>query len=350
MKEQMRWQIVPATRFGEFAHRWSELLAQQPAAPMLAPAFVSSLLGAFGRGDELLALCEAQGRLCAAAVLAPQGPGRWATFQPSQAPLGLWLQRADVEPAPLLDSLMRALPGFTLLLGLTQCDPLLIRRPASAGQTRTLDYIATARISLAGGFDGYWQARGKNLRSNLKKQRNRLAADGIVTHLDVLTAPDQMAAAVADYGRLESAGWKARNGSAVHADNAQGHFYRRMLEAFAQEGQARVYRYRFSEQLVAMDLCICERDCIVILKTSYDESVPAGFSPALLMREEACRDLFGEPHLARIEFYGKLMEWHTRWTDEVRTLYHLNHYRWPALARSHALLQARATAATNNGA
>jgi hypothetical protein len=84
-----------------------------------------------------------------------------------------------------------------------------------------------------------------------------------------------------------------------------------------------------------MDLCIQERDCIVILKTSYDESVPSGFSPALLMREEACRALFGDGSLARIEFYGKVMEWHTRWTDEVRTLYHLNHYRWPLLARVH---------------
>jgi hypothetical protein len=347
---RMTWQIVPATRFGDFADRWDELRAQQPAAPMLAPAFVSALLDAFGQGGELLALCEAQGRICAATVLTRQGPGRWATFQPSQAPLGLWLQRPDTALAPLLDSLMRALPGFALLLGLTQCDPLLTPRLAGPGQTRTLDYIATARISLGGGFDAYWQARGKNLRGNLNKQRNRLAAAGISTRLDVLTAPHEMAAAVADYGRLESAGWKARSGSAVHADNAQGRFYRRMLEAFAQQGQARVYRYWFGEQPVAMDLCILERDCIVILKTSYDESVPAAFSPALLMREEACRGLFGESPLARIEFYGKVMEWHTRWTDEVRTLYHLNHYRWPALARSHAFLQARAAAATNNGA
>ena len=33
-----------------------------------------------------------------------------------------------------------------------------------------------------------------------------------------------------------------------------------------------------------------------------------------------------------VEFYGKLMEWHTRWTDHVRTLYHINYYRWPWLS------------------
>lgn len=345
----MKWQILPASRFGEYAHLWSELQSRQPAAPMLAPAFVTALLEAFGRGDELLALCEAQGRICAAAIVAPQGSGRWTTFQPSQAPLGLWLQCPGLALAPLLDSLTRALPGFPLLLGLTQCDPLLTPRPASA-RVRTLDYISTARISMDTGWETYWQARGKNLRNNLKKQRNRLAADGVATRLEALTAPQDMEAAVADYGRLESGGWKARNGSAVHADNEQGRFYRKMLEAFAQQGQARVYRYWFGERLVAMDMCILERDCIVILKTSYDETTEAGFSPALLMREEACRGLFAEAQLARIEFYGKVMEWHTRWTEEVRTLYHLNHYRWPVLAHTHAFLQARATAATNNGA
>jgi hypothetical protein len=154
---------------------------------------------------------------------------------------------------------------------------------------------------------------------------------------------------VADYGRLETTGWKARSGSAVGAGDAQGRFYARMLEAFAQQGQARVYRYWFGEQLAAMDLCITDRDCIVILKTAYDESIPSGFSPALLMREEACRELFDAQRFARIEFYGRVMEWHTRWTDEVRTLYHLNHYRWPLLSRAHAYLQARPATTTNKG-
>jgi hypothetical protein len=55
------------------------------------------------------------------------------------------------------------------------------------------------------------------------------------------------------------------------------------------------------------------------------------------MREEACRRLFEEGRIRRIEFYGKVMEWHTRWTDEVRTMYHLNYYRWPVLGYLHAL-------------
>jgi CelD/BcsL family acetyltransferase involved in cellulose biosynthesis len=340
-----RWQLLPAARFADAAPRWAALHAAGPAAPMLAAAFVGALLADFGGGDELVALCERNGRTCAAAVLAKTGPGRWATFQPAQAPLGLWLQDPELDTGELLDGLARILPGFVLLIGLTQCDPLLLPRPADRGRGRTLDYIATAHIDVTGSFDAYWNTRGKNLRNNLKKQRKQLADGGIALRLEMLDQPNQMAAALADYGRLEGAGWKARGGSAVLADNAQGRFYERMLAAFAAHGQARVYRYWFGERLAAMDLCILERDCIVILKTAYDEAVAGSHSPALLMREEACRGLFGEGRFTRIEFYGRVMAWHTRWTEAVRTLYHFNHYRWPALARVHARRQA-----TRNGA
>ena len=344
----MKWRIYPAARFDAMSPHWAALHGAGPAAPMLAPAFVSALLAEFAGDNALLALCEDSDGPCAAAVLAPQGPGRWASFQPAQAPLGLWLQRPGLDTGLVLAGLARALPGFALHVALTQCDPLLLARPADGGGARSLDYIATARIDIVGGFDDYWNARGKNLRGNLKKQRKRLATDGVATRLDIATQADEMAAAVADYGRLESAGWKARGGTAVDAGNAQGRFYTRMLEALAREGGARAYRYWFGGQLVAMDLCILERDTIVILKTAYDESVASTLSPALLMREEACRGLFEERRFARIEFYGRVMEWHTRWTDQVRTLYHLNHYRWPALARLHTLLQERGAASVRN--
>ena len=343
----MKWSLHPAARFDALAPHWAALHAAGPAAPMLAPNFVSALLAQFAKGDEVLALCADAAGPCAAAVLAPQGPGRWASFQPAQAPIALWLQRPGIDSQALLEGLVGALPGLVLQVGVSQCVPLLVPRGVDRDGTRTLDYIATARIDVAGSFDDYWNTRGKNLRGNLKKQRNRLAADGVATRLEIATQAGQMAAAVADYGRLESAGWKARSGTAVDAGNEQGRFYTRMLEAFARDGGARAYRYWFGERLVAMDLCILERDTIVILKTAYDESVGSTLSPALLMREQACRGLFDEGRFARIEFYGRVMEWHTRWTNQVRTLYHLNHYRWPLLARLHGLLRERGAATTS---
>ena len=111
---------------------------------------------------------------------------------------------------------------------------------------------------------------------------------------------------------------EGRDGTAIHPDNEQGRFYRAMLEAFCSAGAGRIYRYRFGDRVVAIDLCIEGGGALVILKTTYDESIKT-ISPAFLMREESFRGLFGERRLKRIEFFGKLMEWHTRWTDDIRT-------------------------------
>lgn len=339
----MSWHTVPARELAlDSSHleRWRALHRAGGASPILAPEFALAALAVFGSGRERLAWHERDGQADIMTILAPGRAGIWNTFQPAQAPVGLWLQRDAEARADTLPGLLRALPGPALMLGLTQCDPMLMIRPPrdeTRGSTqRTLDYIETARVTLAGSFEAYWNARGKNLRTNLRKQRKRLQDDGVPTRLQVSRAAHEMAGAVADYGALESAGWKAQDGTAVAADNAQGRFYRAMLEAFAATGNACVYRYWIGERLAAMDLCIEGGGCIVVLKTAYDESLGAQLSPALLMREEATRDIFESGRFERIEFYGRVMEWHRRWTDEIRVMYHLNAYRWAWLKRLHA--------------
>ena len=338
----MNWHVVPAHQFAAQSVRWQALQAACGGHVLLHYDFVSPLLAHVGTGRELVAWHERDGRTTAMAIVSPAGRGSWTTFQPPQAPVGLWMQLPGQDIEQLMAGLMRALPGFPLVFAATQLDPMLLPRPAHTDSLRTLDYIDTARVTISGTFDDYWSARGKNLRANLKKQRARLAKEGIATRLAISRDAADMAAAVEDYGRLESASWKAACGTAVHAGNAQGRYYRAMFEALCRRGAARVFRYYFGEQLVAMDLCVEDGDSIVVLKTSYDESVPAGLSPALLMREEACRRLFNEGRFRRIEFYGRVMDWHLRWTEEVRSMYHVNCYRWPGLCRLHTLLESRA--------
>lgn len=351
----MSWTFAPARSVAHAGAQqrdaWSRLHASLAHAPaLLAPEFVAPLITEFGRGDELVACLQDGTSTRAMAILRPGRRGAWTTFQPAQAPVGLWLQAPREDTAGLARSLMKALPGPALMLALTQMDPMLMPRPADGPCVRSLDYIDTARVTLDGGFDAYWHARGKNLRGNLKKQRARLERDGVVTRMRVDRDPGAMAQAVADYGRLETAGWKGGEGTAVSVDNAQGRYYRAMLEALAARGAASVYRYYFGEQLVAMDLCVEDADSIVVLKTAYDESVPSNLSPTLLMREEACRSLFdggdGGGTFSRLEFYGRVMEWHTRWTEEVRTMYHVNYYRWPGMGRLHTMLESRAAPTT----
>ena len=48
-----------------------------------------------------------------------------------------------------------------------------------------------------------------------------------------------------------------------------------------------------------------------------------------------------------VEFFGKVMAWHTQWTKDSRTLYHLNVNRFAWLPRVRALLRRPAPAATS---
>lgn len=337
----MTWTLLPATGFAAYADRWAQFNAETCATPLLQPEFVQPLLTELGNGSELLALYQQDGRTCAMAIIVQSGAGKWQTFQPSQAPIGMWMHRPGADVAAMLAALMRALPGMPLVMGLTQRDPALEPRPAAGATIVTADYIQTARVRISGSFDDYWQGRGKNLRANMKKQRAKLVKEGIVNRLEIIRDPDAVAAAVADYGRLETGGWKSGIGTAVDAANAQGRFYQGMLEAFCRRGDGCILRYWFDDKVVAMNLCIEGFGCMIILKTAYDEALGNQYSPAFMMLEETCQRMFGEARFDRLEFYGRVMEWHLRWTDDVRTMYHLTGYRWAPLLQLHSALKNR---------
>lgn len=340
----MSWQLVPAQQLVDHAPAWDALQRRCTDTPFLETGFLLPLLQHFGSGRELLALHRQGGELNAAALLQPVGAGvggvgaMWQTFQPSQLPLGPWLAAADADVQALTAALVATLPALALGLGLTQLDPRLHPRPADTPALRTQDYISTSWVDVAGPWEAYWEARGKNLRQNLRKAHNKLAAEGRPLRVDTITDPTQVAAALAQYGTLESTGWKAEGGTAIHPDNPQGRFYTQMLQQFCAAGRGRIVRGWLGDEVAAMDLCIDNGPLVVILKTAYDERHKA-VSPSVLMRHEEFQTWWTEGRYQRIEFYGKTLEWHTRWTTQERVLYHATAYRWPLLRSLHEKLR-----------
>ncbi len=330
------WKRRPAldlAREPALAGAWDRLNAERGDLPFLTAEATAIALEIFGRGDEQLVLASDHQRIVAMFVLAPQGKLRWTTFQPSQVPLGAWVAEAGLDLAALGESLARHALGLCLTLSVTQIDSRYAPRPSEPSPAAVAsDYIETAWVDIAGSFDDYWNSRGKNLRQNLRKQRNKLAAQGTATAMRVIREPQEMAGAIARYGMLESAGWKAEQGTAIHPDNAQGRYYRRLLEAAAQQDQAAVHEYLIDGRCAAMNLCLQRNGVLVVLKTTYDESMKL-LSPASLLREEELQMVFREAQVSRIEYYGRLMEWHTKLTDHKRPLYHLTIYRWPVVRK-----------------
>jgi len=319
---------------------WDRLNQSGLNTPFMAVDAVRAALDEFGSGEELLLCGSTGGHERAMLLLSPSGRFRWGTFQPSQLPLGTWVAERGLSPDHLAKQAVssRSLGGLCLALSLTQVDPIQSPRVADSPTTRCDDYVPTAWIELVGTFDEYWAARGKNLRQNLRKQRNRLEAEGVTTELRVWRDQRDMAAALVRYGALESSGWKAEVGTAIHPENAQGRFYTRLFEQAAARGEALLTEYLFDGRTVAMNLGLQRGGIWVVLKTAYDESTARTFSPASLLREAELIHFF-QPHsgIDRIEYYGRVMEWHTRLTDRQRMLYHLTCFRWAWLKKLAAL-------------
>ena len=338
-EQVMNWTLHPIKQFAEYASQWDALVQSRPGTPFLETAFLQPSIDAFGSGDELLCLLQSRNQLRAAVIMQKGRKGIWQTFQPSQLPLGAWISDGKVDLVSAFNELIGQLPGYTLGIGASQLDPRIQVRPDNGPKVRTQDYIQTAWVDVEGSFEAYWEARGKNLKQNTRKQRNKLLAEDIEIRMECVTEPADVKKAIEDYGSLESTGWKAADGTAILSDNAQGQFYRKMLENFCALGRGRIYRYWFGEKVVAMDLCIHDHAAIVILKTAYDESYKT-ISPSTLMRHDQFQLLFEEKKFPRIEFYGKVMEWHTRWSAQSRTIFHVTLYRWAWLKKLHARLSA----------
>ena len=321
----MTWKFEPAAQSFE-PHRalWDDCNGTRSAHILLDSGFVSPLLKNFANGEVLFGYNAAPSEP-GAVLLISRGKGRWETFQPSQAPLGLFLLGNPDANGAALQQLTRKLPGYALELSVLQQDPDYSAVPLAESRPglERLDYIQTARITMTGDFEQYWKQRGSNLRHNLARRRRRMAEKNLTGELIARRAPGEVADAIREYGRLESAGWKGKDGTAVNLENAQGRFYRDTFEYFCGRGEAVIYQFVVDGKIVASDLCLVRDNMMVVLKTAYDEALNE-FSPALMMREDIMKELFAENRVRVIEFYGRVMEWHTRWTEEVRTLYHVN--------------------------
>ena len=328
---RLRWQQLPASQLlsdGQLQAQWDALNASRSRLPFLTSYAVVAALRVFGSGTERLFVGRSGTQTVAMFVLQRCGFARWQTFQPSQLPLGVWVAAPEQNLRTMTQDLLHGPLGAALVLSVTQIDPLVAPRDDDGPSWTHTDYVDTGWIDITGSFDGYWAQRGKNLRSGMRKQRNKLAADGLATHMHMLDSPSEMAPALARYGKLESAGWKADNGTAIHPDNDQGRFYAELLGAAANQGEAVVFEYYFGERHVASNLCLRRDGRLIVLKTTYDESVDKSLSPAFLLRQDELELFFERKMFDRLEYFGRFMEWHSRWTESKRTLFHLTCYRW----------------------
>lgn len=347
----MSWTLHPAGEAFE-RHRppWDALNRANGNHILLDAGFVGILLRHFGHPDVRLAVSDDPARPGLALVERGRG-GFWRTFQPSQAPLGLVLLGSREDVRGQIHRLIRSLPGFGVGLAVLQQDPDFTCFGAleSGPAVEVLDYIRTGRLTLSGSFDEYWAARDRRWARDLARQRRRVQERGAVLELQVTREPGDVADAVREYGLLEGAGWKGEHGTAIAPGNPQERFYREALEYFCGRREGVIYRLRLDGRTIAANLSVERDTMLIVLKITYDEAV-AGLSPGHLLEEDMLRAVFAEGCIKVEEYYGPFKQWQARWTDEVRTLHHLNFYRSAAAAGARRLVKTVAGRLRRRGA
>lgn len=296
--------------------------------PLLCHAFVGPLVRHFGARDlQLARLGDA--RAPQALLLVQQHcAGLWQTFLPGQAQISPMLPGKEFDPLALL----RALPGLATGIAFLCQDPLYSFAAGGSSATHGEEqrHCTTTAVSLDTSFEQYWNQRPKNLRKNMKRYFSRAEDDGHAPALRLVSDPHDLPAALERYGILESAGWKGKAGTAIHPGNQQGLFYADVMSGFAAFDGARIYELYLGDHLAASRLCIARGGMLVVLKTTYDESL-SQLAPGRLLLYSLLEMEFTNGKFATVEFYTNASHDSISWATATRDISHRTWYRYPAI-------------------
>lgn len=342
MAENIRWTVCPAGHFSLLAEKWQALCDSTLRTPLLSAAFVGTALRHFGRGDELLCFAETASGVVAATVVYKKSAFVWQTFQPSQMPLGPWLQSPQADFTQLATSLLRRLPLPAMVLGITQIDPDFYPRPTTSA-SMCIDSITTGRVGLPQAWEQYLQS--DSIRNNPKPWTAlmRRLRNARRDHGEISLQVDDSAGVAPDYVReyalMESRGWKGAAGTALAPDNTQALFYAELTERFAEAGAARMYTLKFGDTAVARQLALAGENSLVLLKTTYDPDFRE-YGPGLILMYLLLQDLYEHEAIRIVEIYGPYNESQKLWVSATRGIYHANFYRFGMIKSSYIGLKA----------
>jgi CelD/BcsL family acetyltransferase involved in cellulose biosynthesis len=152
-------------------------------------------------------------------------------------------------------------------------------------------------------------------RSDLRRARRRAEALGPVSSDIVCPEPERLDQLLDEVFRVEAAGWKGRDGSALATDSAMGDHFRRYAAAASRAGVLRLCFLRIGDEIVAVQFAIESEDRFWLLKIGYDETF-ARCSPGMLLIAETVR-YAAQRGLRSYEFLGSPEAWIEPWTESL---------------------------------
>jgi CelD/BcsL family acetyltransferase involved in cellulose biosynthesis len=191
----------------------------------------------------------------------------------------------------MLDSIVRdpQLPKILALDAMGTQGPVMaaLMRVIGArdGQFHLFDSFCRPKLASDLDSKGYLEkSLSSATRKKLRQHRRRLAEQGSLEST-VVSEPAAVAVAMEDFLRLEAAGWKGRQGTALLCKPDEAAFMRAAMVALAKLGCASMHGLQLDGRPISMQIVMRCGPAVFTLKTTYDETF-ADFSPGMLLLED----------------------------------------------------------------
>ena len=239
------------------------------------------------------------------------------------------LTRPLREPAGFLyrdgDALTELLEGV-----LADGHPLMLGRlPAGGAELRTLQDLSGRRsglprasrddssvwVPLRDDWPQFEAGMSSARRAYVRRKWRRAERLGRVEFEALTPDGDSAVPALREAYRVEAAGWKGRNGSAILQTPRYERFFTDYSLAAARLGMLRLYTLKIGGEAAAVRIAVEHADRLWELKIGYDERFQ-DCSPGILLTHETLRHACGQG-LSAFEFLGQAEEWEFAWTEQV---------------------------------
>lgn len=226
----------------------------------------------------------------------------WHGYAPLAVPL-LDKDRA-VEAARGLLQAAKAAGAQALLFSVLTEGPAAEAFNAALAQEgrkpKTLRAEARALLDATADADQLLQdALGSKKLKELRRQRNRLADDGELRFC-VSVSPQQTEAALAEFMKLEAAGWKGERGTALGAKEGLSRFIKEAVRKLSAQDKFEVASLTRGADLIASGLIVRQGERAYFFKTAYDERL-AKYSPGVQLALDLTRHFCADERVRSVD-------------------------------------------------
>jgi CelD/BcsL family acetyltransferase involved in cellulose biosynthesis len=308
-------QIESHTECESLTDEWDALALETRASPFLRPGWICAWWRAFGDGPLQLLTLHRNGRL--AGVL-PVSSGRFARSPTNWHTPVFGPVVADREAGSLLiEALYEQQPRRIMLSFLDPAEAGLEALRTHTGRYRFTERVVTRSpcVSTDGEWEDYFAGRSTNLRKNIKRRRRYIAKQGEV-EVNTYERDQDLDSLLEEAFRVESSGWKGKEGTAVGADPPTRRFYREVAHWASGAGILRLTLLRLDGQPLAFEYALVANDSYQLLKMGYDErrrDIGAGTLLTAEMVERTFRSGLGS-----YEFLGGSERYKLQWATGFR--------------------------------